>query len=295
VASGFFRKLLGSRDRLPRAFADAIAELDELARTRPSLADSARMLRDILPALHDDTQPTPHAQLTAESAHARLADGIPLLRGLQLDCDAATLRERWLAVCAAVERHPPGKPASALIRAVRTGAVSVAELLMEVLAGRPEGVASRAETLGIDAPLTATILRLTCLPLLAAVAAGLEPLRRQCAWDHGFCPVCGSWPLLGEFRGLEQARTLRCGVCAASWDFPRIRCPFCDTHDPHQLGYLHAEGEQDRWRAATCDACRGYVKMVACLDALPLPRLLVTDVATMHLDLAAADRGHFVG
>jgi hypothetical protein len=41
----------------------------------------------------------------------------------------------------------------------------------------------------------------------------------------------------------------------------------------------------------TCDACRGYVKMVATLAPLNAPRLLAADTATLHLDLAAAERG----
>jgi FdhE protein len=105
--------------------------------------------------------------------------------------------------------------------------------------------------------------------------------------------VC--WPLLGEFRGLEQTRVLRCALCAAGWEFARLRCPFCDNRDHNQLGYLHAEAEQERCRAATCDPCRGYVKMVATLDTLSMPRLLVADVATLHLDLAAAEHGYFIG
>ena len=46
-----------------------------------------------------------------------------------------------------------------------------------------------------------------------------------------------------------------------------------------------------KWRAATCDECRGYVKMVTTLSALPPLALLVADAATLHLDLAAAERG----
>ena len=53
-------------------------------------------------------------------------------------------------------------------------------------------------------------------------------------------------------------------------------------------------GEENRCRAATCDACHGYVKMVSSLDGLAEARLLVTDLATLHLDLAAADRGFYV-
>jgi FdhE protein len=103
--------------------------------------------------------------------------------------------------------------------------------------------------------------------------------------------VCGSFPKLGEFRGLEQTRLLRCGLCAAEWAFARLRCPGCDNRDHRQLGYLSVEGEEGKWRAATCEACRQYVKMVSTLSPLPPLQLLVTDVATVHLDLLAADQG----
>ena len=54
------------------------------------------------------------------------------------------------------------------------------------------------------------------------------------------------------------------------------------------------EGEEDKLRAATCDECRGYVKVISTLSALSAPQLLIADLATLHLDLAAADRGFFV-
>ena len=60
------------------------------------------------------------------------------------------------------------------------------------------------------------------------------------------------------------------------------------------LGYFHVEDEEDRCRAATCDACRGYVKVVTSLSPLTAPQLLVADLATLHLDLVAAERGFFV-
>ena len=107
-----------------------------------------------------------------------------------------------------------------------------------------------------------------------------------------FCPVCGSPPLLGEFRGLDQSRFLRCGLCAASWEVPRQWCLACGNRDHETLGFLAKEGEEARYRVATCDACRGGVKMLSTLSALPPLMLLVADAATLHLDLAAAERGY---
>src|SRR5262249_40832484 len=160
-------------------------------------------------------------------------------------------------------------------------------MTQQILAGRPEEVHAQADALGLDAGLAAMVLRLTLFPVLTHVAAALAPLRRPAGWERGYCPTCGSWPLLGEFRGLEQARLLRCGLCASEWGFPRLRCPFCANADHRQLGYLHVEGEEGKYRAATCSICRAYVKMQTTLVGLSPPALLAADVQTMHLDLAA--------
>src|SRR5699024_8269554 len=100
------------------------------------------------------------------------------------------------------------------------------------------------------------------------------------------------WPLLGEFRGLEQLRFLRCGLCSAGWEFPRLRCAYCGNSDYQSLGYYQVEGEENRCRAATCEECRGYVKMISTLGALSGPQLWVADLETIHLDLVMAERGY---
>ena len=161
-----------------------------------------------------------------------------------------------------------------------------------VLAGRPAEAQARAEALGLDPALAATVLRFTLFPTLAAIEASLAPLREGSGWERGYCPTCGSWPLLGEFRGLEQSRILRCGLCAAGWEVPLLWCHFCGNRDHEQLGYLHPEGEETRDRAAVCDACHGYVKMIQTLSPLPPLHLHLTDAATLSLDLAAAERGY---
>jgi FdhE protein len=269
-------------------------DLARLAQEKPSLAGSAALFRDVLPILYEEPPRESPPPITPEQAVAKLAGGVPLLRGEAVALDAQALGRRWQRVCAAVHRQADGDAPAALDKAVRGGKLDLADMAREVLAGRPEGVHARADALGLDAGLTANVLRLTLFPVLAHLAAALGPLRAGTAWPGGNCPTCGSWPLLGEFRGLEQTRFLRCGLCATEWEFPRLRCPFCDNRDHQRLGYFHAEGEETRCRAATCEACRGYVKMLSTLGALAPPRLLVADLATVHLDLAAAERGYAV-
>jgi FdhE protein len=291
VAGGFLDKLLGRPAPSPE-LAEALAELARLATERPPFAGPVAVLTELLPGLAESAPNVTTPSIPPEHAAAKLAGGVPLLRGENVPLDDRLLRRRWADVCAAVGRHRTGDGAANLGDAVKRGRLRVDELAAAVLAGRPEEVHARADALGLDAGLAATVLRFALFPLLVPISAAFAPLRTGAAWGRGWCPTCGSWPLLGEFRGLEQIRWLRCGLCAADWEFPRLACPFCDNRDHNQLGYLHVEGEEDRRRAAACEACGGYVKMLATLGPLSSLQLLVADVATMYLDLAAAERGY---
>jgi len=288
--AGFLRKLI--RGEPSAAVAEAVVELERLAAERPALATPAAVLADVLPARFGQPIWEAPRPLSDAEAAAKLAGGVPLLRGEAIALDARALRRRWLAVCTALQRHQGSDSAKALAHASRGRRLDLLSLAADALAGRPEQVHEQADRLGLDPSLAATVLRLSLFPVLAHWSSTLAPLRHGSAWEQGHCPTCGSWPLLGEFRGLEQTRLLRCGLCASEWPASRLRCPFCASADHQALGYFHVEGQEDRYRAAACEACRGYVKMLSTLQPLTPPQLLIADLATVHLDLAAAERGY---
>jgi FdhE protein len=290
VAS-LLRKWFGSRPAPPAHLTAAIEDVEKLARDRPSLHGSCKVLATLLVELFAEPATDRPPFLAAEDAQAKLSAGIPLLRAATaVPVDQATFRRRFLAVCAALQQ----KDADVLAGDLCKKNLDPIALLGEVLAGRPETVSMQAEALGLDPSLVATVLRLTALPELVKFAQDCGQLRQGNSWEYGYCPTCGSWPLLAEARGLEQLRFLRCGLCGTAWEGGRFRCLYCGNQDHRSLGYFHVEGEEDRLRAATCDVCRGYVKVISTLTALSLPHLLIADLGSLHLDLAAADRGFFV-
>src|SRR5205823_1122353 len=97
---------------------------------------------------------------------------------------------------------------------------------------------------------------------------------------------------LAELRGLSRERWLRCGRCGAGWRWPQQRCAFCATRDHRQLGYLAPEASRESRRAATCDACRGYLKTISTLGASPPAELAYQDLTTLELDVAALERDY---
>jgi FdhE protein len=291
VARGLFGKLFGSEARIPPQLAQAFSELAKLTQARPALEGAVPVWRSILGALFS-VPVTEKPPSLAAATQAKLAQGVPLLRGETLHFDRDALQERWCGVCNALAGTDSGSTAQA-VREAFTNFDPVA-LVHEVLEGRSEAVLARAEALQLDPAMTATVLRLSFFPVLAEMATALAPLRAESPWALGSCWACGSWPALAELRGLEQTRVLRCACCASGWVYPRLRCPFCNCSDHRQLGFFHAEGEEARYRAATCESCHAYLKTVSTLDAMSPTEILVTDFATLHLDLAAADRGYWV-
>ncbi len=291
MALSFLARWFGGKRASP-AVEEVRAELDRLAAERPAFAAPLQWLRELLPDLVPLADPLACPALEAAYAREKLESGVPLLRGERLDLDTKAFQARWQQACAALEAIQSDASVTAFADVLKRGRLDPAALVASILAGRPEEILEQADALHLDPALATTLLRFTLFPLFTALAAQLATLREGTVWERGYCPTCGSWPLLGEFRGLDQSRFLRCGLCADSWEAPRLCCPFCACRDHERLGFFHVEGEELKWRAAACDDCRGYVKMVTTLSALPPLALLVADAATLHLDLAAAERGY---
>jgi FdhE protein len=152
-------------------------------------------------------------------------------------------------------------------------------------------LAREAAHISAPAGTVAVLAQVAAIPVLHAAARGLATHAAR-TWQRGYCPVCGAWPSLVEMRGIERERRLRCGCCSADWPLPVLHCAFCGETDHHQLGSLVPESAEQYRRVETCERCRGYLKVVTTLGALPLRVLARQDLATVPLDLVAQDRGY---
>ncbi|HLF03009.1 MAG TPA: formate dehydrogenase accessory protein FdhE [Anaerolineales bacterium] len=157
-------------------------------------------------------------------------------------------------------------------------------------AGEWPRVELTANGLQLDPELLRMLAQNSLKPALRAWAQGLQQTVDLDRWKRGQCPMCGGPPAYSEIQGKEGARRLRCTMCGAGWLYPRLQCAFCATKDYKLLGYLSVAGEEEKYRLQTCDACRGYVKVVVTYDPTPVDLLPVEDLATLHLDLIAAER-----
>jgi FdhE protein len=172
-------------------------------------------------------------------------------------------------------------------------------LFTEAFVQHPDHLAEMARQVGVDEELLATLSAQAVAPLLRAYAERLLPMverledgsPEEVLWQQGYCPVCGGWPVLAELRGVELAQYLRCAACGSGWRARRLFCPYCGNDDYRQLQTLAVEGEQ-RFRVSVCERCRGYLKVGNAFDPPPAELLALDDVASMHLDVIAIERGY---
>ncbi len=291
MAANALNRLLGRRTPLPDAVAGACAKLAQLGEQQPDLRELAATNAALLEEMYRHEIPLPRVAIDAAHARTKLGGGVPLLRGEPIVFDGAAVRGQFPRLCRVMAGRG-NEFAAKLERAAGAGGFPVADLATEVIAGDPHTVAARAGELDLDAGLAALLLRLTLFPAMVRLAGELKPLLGTEPWRQGFCPMCGSWPLLGEYRGLELARFLRCGLCASEWEVDRALCCFCNNRTPQDLTNLTVEGEEQKQRAVACERCRCYVKQLSTLTPISPAQLLVADLATIHLDLAALQRNY---
>jgi FdhE protein len=111
------------------------------------------------------------------------------------------------------------------------------------------------------------------------------------SWMEGYCPVCGAWPAFAEVRGIERSRYLRCGHCGGEWQAHLLFCPFCGITDHNQQVSLVPEKSSNSAIDA-CKRCLGYVKTFTKLQGSAPAKILLDDLASVELDVAAAEQGY---
>ena len=142
-----------------------------------------------------------------------------------------------------------------------------------------------------DRGLLRAMAPLIAMPMLQACRRAWGA-RVPTDWASGYCPICGGWPALAEIRGLDGTRHLRCGCCGSDWRTESLRCPFCGERDHRQLSSFVSPDCPERQAIDVCDGCDGYVKTITTLAAVRPEEVVLQDLATLALDVAAIERGY---
>ena len=201
----------------------------------------------------------------------------PLLHGAEIRVGGAA--RAWVRRVLKLLPHPVD-PRRIDALALLEAALSQDDARIDQLAG---AAAADAHTLRVVGQVAA-------MPLLQACNRALH-VQLKHAWWEGYCSVCGAWPTIAEFQGLERRRWLRCGRCGAGWEIGWLRCPFCGQTDHEGLGYLAPDDGHPTRRVEYCKRCQGYVKGLATVRPFPPWAVVLEDALTVPLDIAALERG----
>lgn len=299
-----------------------VQRLRALTHASPDLRDAARMFEAILPIIRDADLRVAPVPLTSDKIRLKMGSGVPLLSGIDLDLDVHAAGEVMLQLVRALENNGEatkgrrsclpwkrtsdeavtetsggrgnfnGAALQGIRQALESGRLHVGELLAFIAAGDSETVATLAQSLQLDPGLLEVLAGYTLKPALHAWRQQLSVQAEGIPWDKGSCFICGAAATLAELQDDDQVKHLRCGRCGADWLFRRLLCVQCGNDDYDTQRFLYSDARQEHMRVEVCDNCSGYLKVIATFDQTPPEMLAIVDLATLHLDYIAQERGY---
>ncbi len=219
----------------------------------------------------------------------KLSGGFPLLDFTTIDFDYAPARDYFLRLLEIAERRMPGETKE-FVRQIKEGELDFADIIRNSF----DPTSEEEFTPDVDEctfDLIELFVEESLRPALEDFTEQYGDIIRRSEWSEGYCPICGKEPKIGEIKGDDTGRFLFCNQCGLHWHYSGVKCPFCGNEEQQSLAYFTVEGEE-RYRVDVCNVCKRYVKMVYSADAEGLTNLDVEDIATLHLDVLAAEEGY---
>jgi len=175
--------------------------------------------------------------------------------------------------------------------ALKKNQLDLKQCMESILQGEDDVMRQTALQLDTDLLTVKFILGQILKPLMEKQAESLTSVIQNSAWKKGYCPVCGSLPVLSYLKGEEGQRWLICGLCSHEWRFMRTQCPCCENEDPKKSELCFVE-DRAYERAEMCHQCKRYL---AGIDLRKYPYEFIPEVAVagmMYLDILAQEKGY---
>jgi formate dehydrogenase maturation protein FdhE len=221
-------------------------------------------------------------------AKIQMEEGFPYLRPADVSLDASRVREYFSCLLRGWEEINPAKFQSLQKTMEKKNFVGIPfwnRLLQNQVS---EGTLE--EEFGPEGSLLFFFLVQSLKPFFGGLAKRWNASLKNLSWTQGYCPFCGGVAGMGEIRK-EGERALHCLFCGTTWEYPRMKCPYCQNQDQNQLTYFQVEGEAEN-RVDICLACRHYLKTIDSRQTDGPLDFEVEDYLTLHLDHLAQDEGY---
>ena len=221
--------------------------------------------------------------------HASQQDKTPLLAGASLALQHDRVRRLLQVLIQTASRS--GTPAMATLEPSLRMKLDVLSLFKAALLQDADYLKTTAASIGAEPEAFQAVAALIPVPFLQACNRRWK-LATAASWLEGYCPVCGSWPAFTEVRGIERQRYFRCGRCGGEWRAHCLFCAFCGMNDHEQLVSLVPEKTGAGRIIEGCKRCLGYVKAFTTLEGSAPAKVMLDDLASVDLDVAACAQGY---
>jgi FdhE protein len=214
---------------------------------------------------------------------------VPLLAGATLSMDTTAV-SRWSErLMRAAYRS--GAPKMSTLDGVQHKRLNTVDLFKSSLCQNGKWLREAAVELDVDADALQAVALLIPVPFLQACNRRWASSIAE-SWTEGYCPVCGAWPAFAEVRGIERSRYLRCGRCGGGWQAQCLSCSYCAMTEHEELVTLVPEKSGSNAAIDACKRCHGYVKTFTTLQGSPPANVMLDDLASVDLDIAALEQGY---
>jgi FdhE protein len=214
---------------------------------------------------------------------------VPLLAGARLALEITAVAgwcERLIQTA-----YRSGAPKMSTLNGIRQKRLNTVDLFTFSLCQNGKWLQETAMDHGADTDAFQAVTLLAPIPFLQACNRRWAPSISE-SWLAGYCPVCGAWPAFAEMRGIERRRYLRCGRCGSGWQAQCLSCSYCGMTDHEELIALVPEKSGANAVIEACKRCLGYVKTFTTLQGSPPAQVMVDDLASVDLDIAALEQGY---
>jgi hypothetical protein len=273
----------------------ALARWAEIARNipdlEPALTLQQRMLRILLDAANQlDGDMAASPTNSSDAILGKWVRGVPAFRNDPTPIPPQ-LKDTLPALCYALVEGGAGEAVEHVSHALATGEIDADSLLRVSLARNEKAIRTSALHMGLSPDLVWLIGELGSSPLAHHLQKRLlargDLTEGAKAWDRGYCPCCGSWPVFIEV--VNGSRLLRCSFCAASWELTSKRCVYCGNAGDDFVAAAPDVARADR-RVELCGTCGSYTKVIEGASPTPFPLLAIEDLASVDLDQGAMTR-----
>ena len=281
--------------------AAATTRWEAIASSRPDLRQAVILQQSLFRTLLDlsdavESGRLPRLSLPPKYLSAKLARGVPALSAEPIPLPVPILKPFLLRLCQELESGGAGESAAHISAAIEQSRLDAGSLLGASLARDHRSILTGASHMGLAPDLVWLVAELTVSPFAHALQRAVLPRPDAGGrfsfdledWTRGYCPVCGSWPALGEVLGGQ--RILRCSFCSAGWAPVATGCAYCAMSGSDFESASTGPAPHDR-HLELCRGCSGYLKTVEVANLSPFPLLAISDLETMDLDLIAIEQG----